>query len=107
MSNLTFYMVPPGAAQCACFLLSVFGVAGQYNCMMVVSEMRIPPENLGASFVIIMTVGTLTAAISPHLSNISATFTMVYPSLLAVTVLLLTFFLIKPGLFLPKSAKLS
>ena len=71
------------------------------------ADLRIPPANLGASISIIMTVGTLTAAVSPYLAKISQTFTIIYPSALALAAFTLTFFLIAPGSFLPRSVKLS
>ena len=85
----------------------VFGIAGQFNGIMIISEMRVPPQNLGSAIVILMTVGTMTAAVSPMLAQISDTFNIIYPSALALSTLILSCFLIEPGTFLPKSVKLS
>ena len=107
ISNLMFYIVPAGFLQSLFFVSMVFGMAAQFTGVMIISEMRIPPQNLGSAIVIILTVGTMSAAVSPLLAQISDTFNIVYPSALALLTLLLSCFLMEPGKFLPKSVKLS
>ena len=52
-----FYYVPAGLPQYACLLMTICGVATQFNCIYVLVEMRIPPENTGSAIVIVTTVG--------------------------------------------------
>lgn len=60
--NLLFYAFPEGYGRYVCFFVSTFGIVGQFNSITIVAEMRIPPENLGAAMVIIITVGTVVSA---------------------------------------------
>ena len=52
-----FYYVPAGLPQYVCLLMTICGVATQFNCIYVLVEMRIPPENTGSAIVIVTTVG--------------------------------------------------
>ena len=105
--NFVFYYVPAGPLSYMCILLKVFGIASQFNTIFVIAEMRIPPANTASALVIILTVGTATAAISPYLAQASAPFPMIISSLLALGNLFLSLGLTEPGLYLPRAMKLS
>ena len=90
IANILFYYVPAGPAQFICFLFTVAGIAGQFNGIFVLSEMRIPPQSIGGGLVIVSTVGTLCASLSAYLTQISDTFTMILPTALAITTICLT-----------------
>jgi len=66
--NIVFYYMPAGPLSYMCILLKVFGIASQFNTIFVLVEMRLPPANTGSSLVIIMTMGAITAAISPYVA---------------------------------------
>ena len=68
IANTTCYFVPEGIPQYALFLLAIIGIAGQFNAIFVLVELRLPPEKFGAAVVIMITVGTLTGCAAPYVS---------------------------------------
>ena len=47
---------------------AIFGIGSLVNAGYILIEMRVPPEQIGASIVIIMTVGNLLYSIAPNLA---------------------------------------
>ena len=66
ISYVLFFFVPSGIAQYMCLFLTVSGIAGKFNTIYVLSELRIPPENIGSALVIIITVAIMAAGLSPY-----------------------------------------
>lgn len=83
------------------------GLAGQFNSIFVLVELRVPPENVGAAIVIVNTVGTLAACIAPYVAETGYPSTMLIPSVLACANAGLAIYLGAPETFLPKAIKLS
>lgn len=83
------------------------GLAGQFNSIFVLIELRVPPENVGAAITIVNTIGTLAACISPYVAETGYPSTMLIPSLLAAFNVALAVYLGVPEAFLPKAIKLS
>jgi predicted MFS family arabinose efflux permease len=67
--NLVFYAVPEGLPSYTCFILFIMGIAGQFNAILIIVELRVPPENTGAAFQILFTVGTMAATLSPMIAS--------------------------------------
>ena len=104
--NLLFYAVPEGYMRYFCFFMSTFGIVGQFNSITIVAEMRIPPENLGAAMVIIITVGTVVSASCAFITQLGYPTVMIYPSAMAIISFGLCYWLSEPGKFLPSTASL-
>jgi len=66
ISYVLFFFVPSGLAQYVCLLLTVSGIAGKFNTIYVLAELRIPPENIGSALVIIITVAVMAAGLAPY-----------------------------------------
>jgi len=106
-SNLVFYTLPVGISQYICFTTFVMGLSGQFNSILILTELRIPPENSGAAITIITTIGTLSGSFSPYIVGSGYPVSMIVPSALAVCNLILAWRLGQPADVLPKAVKIS
>ena len=66
--DTAFYLVPNGLPQYMCLLLTICGVATQFNTIYVLVELRVPPENTGSALVIVLTFGAMASAVAPLIS---------------------------------------
>ena len=87
--------------------MTVFGVAGAFNSVFVIMELRIPPENLGSASVLCYVIGAIACSMGPSVAGtVDPTRTMLYSSIVTVG-LVWSFFLPTPGKYLPKAMKLN
>lgn len=105
--NTLFYYVPFGIPRYVCLLLTILGVATQYNCVYILVEMRIPPENTGSAIVVVTTLGQLSASITPLVSTAGYPITMLFLLTLNFINITLMCFLGEPGSYLPQEVKVS
>ena len=107
ISNVLFYLMPAGIFQFIFFTTFVMGLAGQNNSIIILTELRIPPENSGAAITIMTTLGTLTGSFSPYIVGSGFPVSMIVPSALACCNFILAWQLGQPEDVLPKAVKLS
>ena len=107
ISIVAFYQVPRGFPQYALFFTTIFGMAGQFNSIYVLVEMRMPPENTAATIVLITTIGTLVAATAPMIASAGYPTSMWILAILGTSNICLTLMLAEPGTFLPRAVTLS
>ena len=101
--NTIFYFLPSGGPLLyACLLLTILGCATQFNCIFVLVELRVPPENAGSALVIVTTVGQLTAAVAPMMSHSGFPTSMLCILGIVVLNIFLMCFLSEPGAYLPQ-----
>lgn len=105
--NTVFYYVPAGTPQYLCLLLTIIGVAIQWNSIYILVELRIPPENVGSAIVIVSTLGQLSSTITPMISQSGYPVTMFFILILNTVNITLMCFLSEPGAYLPQEIKIS
>lgn len=85
--------------------LAIIGIGGLVNAIYIIIEMRVPPEHLGASIVIIMTITIFCSGCAPNLAFLPAPI----PLYIQLTLLFITFVcLVKlpdGGQYLPRVPK--
>lgn len=81
---------------------AIFGIGSLVNAAYIMIEMRVPPEQLGASVVIIMTVGNLIFSIAPNLAFLAQPYPL-YIQLAGLLIIYICVVSLPPGgLYLPK-----
>ena len=81
---------------------AIFGIGSLVNAGYIMIEMRVPPEQLGASVVIIMTVGNLFFSITPNLAFLPQPYPL-YIQLAGLLIIYICVVNLPPGgLYLPK-----
>ena len=87
--------------------ITVFGLAGAFNSIFVVMELRIPPENLGSASVLMYVIGALGCAPTPSVAAMQDPTRMLVVSGIVVAGLAWTWLLPAPGKYLPKAVQLT
>jgi len=107
LANFVFYAVPVGFPQYLCLLLFVMGAAANLTTIFVLAELRTPSEHSGSVLVLMATLGTCAAAISPSIGAAGYPMTMIIPGMLSAFNLGLSFLVGAPGKYLPKAKAVS
>ena len=67
---ILFYYISVPWLMYLCLFVTIFGIAGCYNCTFVMMELRIPPENFGSASVLIYVIGAIGCSITPSIAII-------------------------------------
>lgn len=73
------------------------GIGGWFNTMLLILELRVPPQNVGSVSALTRTLAVTAASMAPTISNLAAPIPYICLICLATFGFLLTFFLPAPG----------
>ena len=90
-----------------CLFATIFGIAGAFNSIFVVMELRIPPENLGSASVLMFVISALGCSMTPSIAIMEDPTRMLMISAIIAIGFVWTYVLPTPGKFLPKAVKLN
>ena len=105
--NAAFYQAEDPTLKYVFLSITVFGLAGAFNSVFVVMELRTPPENLGSASVLTYVIGALGCAATPSVGAMQDPTRTLVVSGLVVAGLAWTWLLPAPGKYLPKAVKLT
>lgn len=82
-------------------VLLITSIGGWFNTMLLILEMRVPPQNVGSVSALIRTMAVGASVVSPTIANLTAPWPHVVLMSMATFAMILTFFLPTPGINLP------
>ena len=82
-------------------VLLITSVGSWFNTMLLILEMRVPPQNVGSVSALIRTMAVGASVVSPTIANLTAPWPHVVLMSMATFAMILTFFLPVPGINLP------
>ena len=83
----------------------VCSIGAWFNVMLLILELRVPPQKVGLTSVITRTVAVGLSATTPFLTTLPAPYPYAIMSLLSMLGITVTFYLPPAGLFLPSTKK--
>ena len=105
--NLCFFYFESPNLKYLFLFITVCSIAGAFNTMFVIMELRIPPENIGSASVLMYVVGALGCTLAPSAAATPQDTRMVIYSGIALIGLVWSCFLPTPGKYLPKAVNLT
>jgi len=82
-------------------VLMITSIGGWFNSMLLILEMRVPPQNVGSVSALVRTMAVGGSVVAPTIANLTAPWAHVCLMSLATFAMILTFFLPPPGMNLP------
>ena len=83
----------------------IVSVGGWFNTILLILELRVPPNRVGLTSVIARTFAVGCGVVAPTVTSIPQPFPFVFCSILSAIALVASFFLPPPGLYLPTAVK--
>lgn len=83
----------------------IVSVGGWFNTILLILELRVPPNKVGLTSVIARTFAVGCAIVAPTVATMPEPYPYVFCSCLSAVALLSSFFLPPPGLYLPTAVK--
>lgn len=78
-------------------ILLLTGIGGWINTMLLILELRVPPQNIGSVSALTKTIAACSASLSPAIATLAAPLPYIFLVCMTTLGLLLTFFLPAPG----------